>query len=171
MDFNPDILLSNWYYVINSDNSNFPNWCNTSWLPDYSTKCILKIVSSGIYVSPGITDITWKSHAFCDNCDMWPGSTNWEAATYCTNLKSTIPVPAWTNWYLPPLETNWLLDIYNNKSKIYFPNANKRYWSSWFYQYLPTYNVSKWYIFYMNDTTVNYWSNTGTSWYIRCIAK
>lgn len=126
--------LSNWYYVAAS---NWPTWYN-SCAVDVSgydkTKCILRItsVTPNIYVAPSNSDTT-ATHANCNNCSVWPWSTNWNAATFCTNLKNTIAPPVWTNWFLPPRDTWWLQTIQQNISKVHNVWGSDWYWSSSFH--------------------------------------
>ncbi|MDD5212970.1 MAG: InlB B-repeat-containing protein [Candidatus Gracilibacteria bacterium] len=194
------------YYVINSDNAAFPNGCNN--LSNATTKCILKIVSSNIYVAPASTV---DNGQFLDTSSKYL-STNTEAGMiansptttsnfmkdvylssqynsqqvsnpgssmtlnddfaprYCNSLSKLVPVPGGKKqWYLPPRDTNGLLDISNNKTKTALTSSQLgyTYWSSYLYSYstTPNFSATKLSTF---SSTVNYRANS--SEYVLCIA-
>ncbi len=146
-----DQILTNGYFVINSSSTNCTTWCNWSTTTQtingttyYRDKCILKItsVTPNIYVAPSNSDTTTYTHwnadaSWCTDltttCSQLIWTTNWNAATFCTNLKNTIPPPVWTNWFLPPRDTWWLQTIQENISKVNHDWDSSWYWSSSFY--------------------------------------
>lgn len=154
-----DECLKDDYYVIESNNKDYPNWCATSTLKDWWNKCILKIWS--YYLSAKI-DVKKKNHiketrTDCQNtketCAYLKTVTSDNAAWYCNNATW-----AWKNdWILPPADFIFW-EYMNNKDKSVLPTNNEyrasTHWSNWMW-----YNYRPWSPSYWSYASYDWWMN------------
>lgn len=168
--------LSNWYYLVDSNNTILPNGCsqnvNTTYVKE---KCILKIWD--MYVAPSNSDTTashWNSAgAWCTSttttCTDLIWTTNGNAAAYCTNLKNTISPPVGTDWFLPPRDMWGLQTIQQNISKI-----NHTWWSDWYWSSTTDYlwsGTPRWRVVQLQVSNMYGGTDFDADRRVRCIAK
>lgn len=193
-----DECLPGWYYVILSTNSKYANGCKSTNLPWYNAsqavlaadstqenpyfKCIYKIASSWLYISPWFTDSStltdyWRyninenrpeCNSSTETCDYIKNYPAWNTAPgYCKTFS------AWDlNWYLPA-EWNWaIIDIYNNSWKILW--FDTRLWPFYWTSTFVSHSVSYWANWIIRHGPS--WIDKTTWWYnnvrqIRCVFK
>jgi len=164
--------LWNGYRVVSSENTEHMAGCSADYGTYKKEKCILCIPSEKMYVAPSSSEAV-KTHADCDDCYVGAWSTNWEAASYCTNL--SVPLPSGTSasyWSLPPLDEGWLKTIqeYNTDYwKINHVWGTSRYWSSDYHSYYDN-AYPQWWLHTIDVYNRNYnvWSSRPN---VRCVAK
>jgi prepilin-type N-terminal cleavage/methylation domain-containing protein len=191
-----DECLPGGYYVILSTNSKYANGCRSTNLPWYNAsqavlaadttqdnpyfKCIYKLASSWLYISPWFTDSTTLSdkdrlhinenrpecNSLTETCDYIKNYPAWNTAPgYCKTFS------VWdVSWFLPAEWNSALLDIYNNESKIWWFSDDLQYWSSSFVSHSVSY-WANWFIRHSSNTTAKAdWSYVNPR-KVRCVFK